>query len=179
MPPWLDLETSSAPNPLKGEPALNIAISPELVRTNAGVRKVTPIYQAWCHVLGKLPPINNIAKIEGETPPVSLSTLHDSVACFGGLQRPHDDEEKGESVLVYVLNPTISLEYAPSMVCMARTLKMPSNTVLTVQVRPNFTLQGVADHIHGLVTRIEPVLSKPENPSLPAKFDSRYGQRFW
>lgn len=179
MAGWLELETTTAPSPKRDAPPLNIAISPELVRTNAGIRKATPVYQAWCHVLGKLPPINNISKVEEGTPKVSLTTLHDAVACFGGLQRPHDDEEMGESVLVYVLTPTISLEYAPSMVCMARTLKLPSNTVLTVQVRPNFPLQGVDEGINGLVTRIEPVFSTPENPSLPAKFDSRYGQRFW
>lgn len=176
---WLDFETTTAPNPVKDGEPLRVAMSPELIRMSGNILRATPVYQLWCHVMGKLPPINNIAKVESSEPKPTLTTLHDAVACFGGLQRPHDDEFDGRSVLVYVLTPTISLEYIPSMVCLARAFRVPTNTVFTVQVRPHFALQQEMDGIHGLVTRIEPVFGTPETPHLPAKHDSRYGERFW
>ncbi|TIV31405.1 MAG: hypothetical protein E5V90_07370 [Mesorhizobium sp.] len=179
MSDWLNFETTTAPNPDKKKDPLTIAISPLMVEGTLAQNRRTPIYQAWTHVLGKLPPINNIGKVASAKPPPTVTTLHDAVACFGGLQRPHDDEKDGASVLVYVLAPTISVEYSPSMVCLARTVKVPSNTVLTVQVRPYFPLQGVPEGINGLVTRIEPVFAEPGDSRLPARFETRYGQRFW
>ena len=126
-----------------------------------------------------LPPINNVEKLNLAKPPVSLTTLHDSVACFCGLKRPHDDEKDGSSVLVYVVNPRISLEYSPSMVCLVRPVIVPSHTVLTVQVRPHFPLQQGADGIDGTVTRLEFVFNDEGDPRLPRSYDSRYEKTMW
>jgi hypothetical protein len=103
----------------------------------------------------------------------------DSVACFSGLQRPHDDERDGASVLVYVLNPKVSLEYSPSLVCLAQAVPVPSNCVLTVQVRPNFPLQQGEDGVNGLVTRLEFVVNDGRDSRLPRDFDSRYKAQKW
>lgn len=179
MANWLEFDTCSAPNPDPAKDPLRLRLSAEMVSLNSQVQRSTVIYQAWCHVFGALPPINNIAKVAAVKPSVSLTTLHDAIACFGGLRRPHDDEKDGNSVLVYVLNPRISLEYSPSMVCLAQPVAVPSNAVLTVQVRPNFPLQQGDDGINGLVTRLEFVFRSETDTRLPRDFDSRYGQTFW
>ena len=154
MPHWTEFDTFSAPNPKEGADPLRLSLSPELISLNENVQKATVLYQAWCHLLKALPPINNIGRIEKTKPSVSLTSLHDAVACFAGVQRPHDDEKNGQSVLIYVLNPTISLEYSPSMVCLARAVEVPSNSVLTVQVRPNFPVNDGNDGVNGLVPRV-------------------------
>lgn len=179
MPHWTEIETFSAPNPKNGVSPLRLTLSAELVRIQSSVNKASVIYQAWCHLGGKLPPVNNIAVLSNSKPSVTISTLHDSVACFCGLRRPHDDERNGDSVLIYVLNPKISLEYSPSMVCLVRPVTIPSNTVLTVQVRPNFPLQQGNNGIDGTVTRIEFVFNDEKDARLPRDFETRYDRKMW
>ena len=87
-------------------------------------------------MVGDLPPINNIARVNRGNDVPTLMTLEESVACFRGVNRPYDDEAKGESVLVYVLNPVVTLEYIWDLVCIAKSVRVPSNTCLTVQVKP-------------------------------------------
>jgi hypothetical protein len=82
-------------------------------------------------------------------------------------------------VLVYVLNPRVSLEYSLSMVCLAQPVAVPSNVVLTVQVRPNFPLQQGDDGINGLITRLEFVINSEADGRLPRDFDSRYNTTHW
>ncbi|TCA53734.1 hypothetical protein [Rhizobium leguminosarum] len=179
MASWTDLEVTTAPNSKLGADPLKVAFSNDIISSYTKFNRRTPLFQAWCHVLGKLPPINNIGKFERGDPKPTLTTLHNSVACFGGLKRPHDDEEDGRSVLIYVLDVKYSLEYYPDMACLARIVEVPANSVFTVQVRPSNPLQSEVEGVNGMVTRIEPVFNSPEHPTLPAGFDSRYLERFW
>ena len=179
MSNWLTFDSFTAPNPDPSKDPLRLGLSPELTALTGGVRRTTPVLQAWCHLMRCLPPLPNIGRVEQANPPVSLTTLHDAIACFGGLKRPHDNEKDGNSVLIYVINPRVSLEYSPDLVCIARPVTVPSNSVLTVQVRPNFPLQPGNDDIDGLVTRLEFVFNSERDARLPRKFDSRYGTTCW
>lgn len=179
MAEWLEFEETEAPNPDKGKAPLKVALSKEFINTNFELRKLTPLFQAWCHLFGKMPPINNISKVENSETPPSLLTLGDATACFGGINRPHDNEENGDSVLVYVLEPTISIEYSASMVCLAQPVPVPENTVFTVLVRQNHPLQNEYGDVNGIVTRLEQVLCSPDNNRLPKNYESRYLERFW
>lgn len=179
MKHWLKFETATAPTPHNRNESMNVGISPEIPLTFNDTGRRTLIFQIWCHVFGELPPINNIAKVENSPEPPTLLTLKDSKACFRGIERPHDNEENGESVLIYVLKPKVSVEYSPSMVCLAQPVTVPSNLVITVQVRQNFTLQSHNAGISSWVTRFEPILSAQDDNNLPLRYDSRYAERLW
>ena len=112
--------------------------------------------------------------------------------------RAYDDEEDGESVLVYVLNTAVTLDRDVNLVCLAKAVTVPADTCLTVQVKPRavFTTQrnvlkyrsdavfrDISDAgdklIHGVVTRLEFVSGNSEIPVLPKRHPTRYHQRLW
>jgi hypothetical protein len=179
MTNWLAFPTVTAPNPKRGEPKLTFVVSETFIQRNASNNRNTPILQLWTHVIGRLPPINNISKVEGSSVTPTLTTLHDAVACFSGINRPHDDEENGHSVLVYILNPKVSIQYEPSMTCQARSVVVPPKSVLTVQVRPTYSGQATEQGVNGIVTRLEFVVNDEKEPLLPKGFQGRYDKMLW
>jgi len=72
---------------------------------------------------------------------------------------------------------------------------VPSNSCLTVQIKPKAALQarttaldgdvtrsfdaGDAEIIHGVVTRLEFVSGNGETPILPKRHEGRYQKRLW
>jgi hypothetical protein len=179
MTNWLAFPTVMAPNPKRGETNLTLVVSETFIQRNSSNNRNTPILQLWAHVIGQLPPINNISKVAGSSITPTLLTLNDATACFGGINRPHDDEENGHSVLVYVLNPKVSIQFEPSMTCQARSVVVPPKSVLTVQVRPAFSGQAVDQGVNGIVTRLEFVVNDEKEPLLPKGFQVRYDKMFW
>lgn len=179
MPHWLDLPIVEAPSAEDRTKLARYSVSTSLIEGYGGINRNTPLYQIWAHLVGQVPPINNIARVmRGEIRP-SLTTLRDTVACCAGIKRPHDDEEDGKSVLIYVLNPSVTLIHYPDLVCVASVKKVPSNTVLTVQVRPQETLHSDQSQLNGVITRLEFVSSDPGNPRFPVDFETRYAQLLW
>jgi hypothetical protein len=96
------------------------------------------------------------------------------------VKRPYDDEPAGESILVYVLNPEVTLEYVWDLVCVAKSVRVPSNTCLTVQVKPLKTpLRRENRDVEGVVTRLEFVSGDGGEPTLPKRFEDRYIEQLW
>lgn len=176
---WLDLPVIEAPDPKDRSNSVRLRISGEFVQKNAFIRRRTPIFQLWTHVIGKPPPINNIGREFGKDPPPTLMTLHDATAGFMGVNRPYHDDDNGTEVAIYVLTPQYTLKYEPDMVCVARTCHTPIKSVLTVQVRYDKACQDKNEGIHGMLTRLEFVTSDARDPSLPKGYDKRYSQRLW
>jgi hypothetical protein len=108
MENWLSFPDVSAPSGLNRKIMYRYRVSLEFVERNASISRNTPILQIWAHIVGQLPPINNISRLAGATPTPTLSTLAKAVGCFQGLKRPHDDEHDGDSVLIYVLIPSLT-----------------------------------------------------------------------
>ena len=179
MTNWLTFPTVSAPNTKLGSDNFNFVVSDIFIKRNEVNNRNTPILQMWAHVIGQLPPIVNIGKVADASVTPTLLTLNNATACFGGIKRPHDDEENGHSVLVYVLNPKVSIQFEPSMTCQARSVVVPPNAVLTVQVRPSFSGQALEQGVHGIVTRLEFVINDENEPLLPNGYKGRYEQEFW
>lgn len=176
---WLSPPNIVAPSPDDQSKRILLGISQEFVDRNAAVFRRTPVYQIWTHLVGELPPINNVSRLmDGDLPP-TITTLNESVACFRGVNRPYDDEENGDSVLVYVLNPSVTVAYLGDLACMARAVKVPANTALTVQVRLRKSLQTAGDNIHGTVTRLEFVAGSGGQIILPAEHSERYAKLLW
>ena len=157
---WLKLPDVKAPG-LDRKATVTYRISPEFVQKNTNINRATPVMQLWAHVVGQLPPINNIGRLATGKPVPTTTTLHQSVALFQGLNRPHDDEKDGDSVLVYVVNPAVTIAYQTDMVCVARAVPLPKNTVLTVQVRLKHPLLQEDSQLDGVITRLEFVSSDP------------------
>lgn len=174
---WLRPPVVEAPDPDDRNKIVRYAVSQDFILGNFSIFRRSPIFWMWCHVVGELPPINNIDRVRRAVPTPTLTTLRDSVRCFRGLERPHDTERDGASVVVYVLQPLISIEYEGDMVCMAKAKIVPAGTVFTVQVCPVDRLHGDSNDIQGTVTRLEFVTSGSDG--LPAGWRNRYKTSLW
>ena len=133
MASWLEIPHVEAASPLDPAEIISLAVSPIFVDLYSAIMRRSPIFQAWCHLAGSLPPINNISKVANSQPSPTTCTLKDALACFQGVNRPYVDEPTGDSVFVYVLTPRVSIIYEPSMVCVAKAVRVPKHSVLTVQ----------------------------------------------
>ena len=179
MEHWLTFPDVSAPSGLDRKVTHRYLISPEFVERNASISRNTPILQIWTHIVGQLPPINNINRLAGAVPTPTIGTLGNSVGCFQGIKRPHDDEHDGDSVLIYILNPLVTIAYQADMVCLAKAVTVPKNTVLTVQVRPKHPLLTAESQLNGVVTRLEFVSSDVLDPTMPVDHGTRYARLLW
>lgn len=172
----LDFPIVRAPSGTNREVKEYYRISQRLVRALGNQKKRTPLFQLWGHVARSFPPIPNIDELKNEG---FIGDLEDSVACFMGLFRPHNHEEQGESVLIYVLNPSSTIKFDPLGRCMACVCPVPADAALTVHVVPENALQEGGLNVSGVVSRIEFVPSSGLSPRLPVDFGSRYMKRCW
>lgn len=179
MAHWLELPRVEAPAPGSRDETISLSISDVFLNANSNAKRRTPIFQAWAHIVGQLPPINNVGKLASSTVSPTLCTLDDAVACFQGVNRPYVDEADGASVLIYVLNPLVSISYEPSMLCLAKAVRVPKSTVLTVQVKMVDSLREPVVGVSGVVTRLEFVSSSADHPTLPKGFEKRYARSLW
>ena len=176
---WLTLPLVSAPDPDDRTKTIRMEVAPSYIDTNFRIRRLTPIFQLWAHVVGQLPPINNISSLlRGPVTP-TLTTLVDAVAAFRGVRRPYDGEQNGDSVVVYVLRPAVSIQHHPSMVCAARAVKVGAETILTVQACPMQALQASGGPVKYRITRLEFVSSTADDLGLPARHQDRYDTPLW
>jgi hypothetical protein len=173
MPHWLKPPLVNAPSAKDCASTVIYKISEEFFEKNAYIYRRTPIFQIWTHVIGELPPINNVSSILKTGISPTISTLKDSIACFKGVKRPYDGEIDGCSILVYILNPRVSISYEPSMVCLAKAVRVPTNLAATVQVRLTDALQNGDKNVCGIVTRIEFVAGDKGTPLLPEGHQER------
>ena len=178
MADWNTFDSFMAPGRDR-ENRLRFTVSQEFVDTHLQIHKLTPLFQVKTHLYATLPEINLIHLVAASVPPPVLTTLDDAYACFEGIQRPHDDEDNGDSVLVYVLRPAVTVESYPSMTCQLRAVTPPTKTVLTVLVRTNKALHDANGAIDGCVTRVEWVFAEGEDILLPKYADVRYTRRHW
>ncbi len=182
---WLRPPTVEAPSPDNRTKTVGYKISEQYMYALQGISRLGPIFQLWAHVVGDLPPINNISPLNRGLVKPTLTTLADSVACFRGVNWPYDDEGNGDSVLVYVLNPAVTIIREADLVCLAKSAKVPPNTALTVQVKPIKSTDGADLHgankaLHvGVVTRLEFVPAEAGSPALPVDHARRYTLRLW
>lgn len=176
MPHWKEFESLTAPGRDQAQ-RFRFIVSQEFVDKHFQINRLTPIFQTGAHLYGRLPEINLIESVRDGDPKVHLTTLDDSIACFEGIMRPHDDEQNGESVLIYVLRPSVTIERIKSMACQAGAVVPPKSTVLTVLVRTNVDLQDEDGPVDGIITRLEWVMAGDDG--LPKRHESRYTTTHW
>lgn len=179
MADWKTFEAIEAPGRERSK-LLRLTISQEFVDTYFSVNRLTPIFQASAHIFGRLPAINLIDRVASSKPSPTLTTLRDAYALYEGVERPHDEENNGDSVLIYVLRPEITIEHHQSMACQARALTPPQHSVLTALVRTDGGLHGGPNGVEGAITRLEWVFAeRVGNRMLPKGADKRYGKNHW
>ena len=180
MTHWLTPPLVTAPSGANKLELVNYKFSAEFFEKSAYIKRRSAIFQLWTHVVGSLPPINAIAFLAQFPVVPTITTLHDSVACFKGVNRPYDGESDGNSVLTYILNLPVSIAYEPHMVCVAKAVTLSKNLTATVQVRLIEALLVGGISVTGQVTRIEFVPGTISgNTLLPERYSERYRERLW
>lgn len=177
--PWIDLPAVLCPTPSNRHHLATVTISEEAIHRYYRAKNPQPIFAAWAHITGGLPPINNVGSVLGRGPKVTLCTLKDAHACFQGVERPLQGEHDGKSVYAFILKVDTTLGYQVSMVCAASARVAPPNTVLMVLVRFNDPLQGDSVEVDRTVLRWEFVKADKRDPLLPKDYDTRYARKVW
>lgn len=177
---WKTFESFEAPGRVKTE-RLRFTVSQEFIDMHFQSNRLTPLFQASAHLYKRLPEINLISIVKTASPTPTLTNLDDAYACYEGIKRPHDDEDNGDSVLVYVLRPAVTIERQVSMACLARAIVPIQKSVLTALVRTKLPIQSVNHAIDGCVTRLEWVSAETEgdNEMLPRNAKMRYRVKHW
>jgi hypothetical protein len=177
--PWLALPKLTALHPECRDQRVEVRVSEETLYQLYRANRKTPIWQAWAHLVGEMPPIPNASLLDGTAPEGSFGSLEAAAACFRGIKRPHRSEETGDSVIVYILNPTYTISFFGSMTVMAQVTRAPSDTVLAVYMRMQDALHPPIDGIFGIITGWEFVPCDASEVTLPEECSERYGEKLW
>lgn len=166
-----------APN---GENDVQLIVSKTTIAEFAKAHRRTPLFEAWVHLVGEMPPVNNAYHYPQTIfPNAVIRSLKDAHACFKGVKRPLNQEDDGEEVCVYVIATPQTVRWKSDMACVAAIVDCPTNAVFTVHVRSAASLQmGVSD-VWGAITKWEFVNADAERPTLPENYTERYGELLW
>lgn len=169
-----------APHPHTEGEYVALAISESTVQKLAAAQRRTTLFEAWGHLVGEMPPVNNATHyLRHKHPGCELTTLADASACFQGVKRPYGTEDNGSDVYVFVINSQYTVRWSPDMACVADVTPVPDDTVMTVQVRASTALQPSVAGVWGTITKWEFVRACPEQPALPFDHADRYANLLW
>lgn len=176
----LELPVVNAFSPNDVESKIDLAISVSTIAKMSAALRRTQIFEAWGHLVGEMPPINN-AELMRRTkhPEKKIMTLADAHACFRGVNRQYDHDDNGGDVFVYVISTPHTLRWTNAMVCHVDVVEAPTDTLLTVQVRSSESLQPNCDNVWGTITKWEFIGADTENGKFPRNFETRYNELLW
>ena len=100
--PWADLPPIVAPLPTDPTKLIKLDVSREFIVGNLRKNNRTPIYQAWAHLVGRVPPVPNIDFLNRLGVAPTLTTLENAHACFRGVERPLGDDLNGAKVYISI-----------------------------------------------------------------------------
>lgn len=168
----------------KTEPiAFRLAKHDLLRQLESGRRQ--PVYEAWGSVVGRLPPVPNVTRLDAQLSRMPLVSLSEAHACFRGLKRPIGDDSRGFDHFAYILKPTSMVVYRPDMVCLAHLSEVPADLVFAIYCRMDYPL-GVGNlrvdgtrPTSGVITHWGFVEADNANAFLPTGYDARYRKRMW
>lgn len=136
LPNWLNLPALLiARSPQDPDIPVNFRFSKERLSALDYIERRQSVFDAWSLVHGRLPPINNLAKLEDQLAGRSLTGLRQAHACFRGMMRPVGDDNRGWDVLAYVSRPVVSVRYVPDMACAGRVEQTPDDVVFVTYVK--------------------------------------------
>lgn len=177
--PWANIPNIDAPHPENKSP-IRLGVSRPFIIGNLRKNVRTPIYQAWAHLAGKVPPVPNVEFLLQKGTLPSLTTLNDAYACFKGVSRPHGSEWDGASVYTYLIKVGVTVRFVHTPpVSVPATHKLDDDLSLAIYVTAGEGLQSLGESVWGTALRVELVETLPEDSSLPVDHESRYDERLW
>lgn len=151
---------------------LPVEIDSEFAQYLAGAGRRTDLLQMLYLLAGVLPDVNNIGYHERDEEVASIYVgLPSAHAIFRGIKRPCIEDGFDDQVLVYVLAPAFTYQYAPGMVCAFRRLSAPEGSIYVVYVK-------ISEDGKAVVLNTEWVKAE-SGGKLPAGYESRYMERIW
>ena len=176
---WLSFPNVDAPSAEDRNKKVRYTVSEDFVQRNFEMGRCSLIFQLWTHVVGELPPIGDLNRLGSRLLAPAITTLGDCVACFRGVRPRYYDEEEGDSLLVYVLNPATTVVYERTLAYTIAGANVPSDACLTVHVRPVRFLQNNDEAVRGVITRLEFIHGEGAKPLLPKGYSTRYSREHW
>jgi hypothetical protein len=180
--PWINVPLVQAPSHLDKNKNVTLKASEEFIVRNFQIKRRVPIFQAWAHLVGLVPPIANVEKLLRDQNSIELQTIREALACFRGVKRPYGHEADGDSILAYVIKAPHTITYEPDIACVAKWASCPSETVLVAYVRPagdSANLHLSSNKVDGVILRWEFVPSELGESDLPENHKNRYSERLW
>jgi hypothetical protein len=107
-----------------------------------------------------------------------LITLVEAHACFRGIRRALAEDDNGENVAAYILQPRFFYEYRANLASTAVKLTVPAGLLYVVYARLDMPWD-VQNATVEVVTHGGFVEPDPDNPSLPIDHASRYAAKLW
>jgi hypothetical protein len=180
LPKWLDYpEHVLARSPYDPDTIVRFRIDTEFALTFARANRKTPALELWCQVIGRPPPVPNVARQAIGEATAGLIGLRNAHACFSGIRRPIGADSDGSSVLSYVTRPMYSFKYEPDLVTQAKKYEYPPGLVYVINVKLDNPYPGGAAIPEGIVTHWGSVESDKSDDMLPMDFRERFTRRLW
>lgn len=169
-----------APSPDNPDDVIKLAVSQSTIEKLVVARRRTDIFQAWAHLVGEMPPVNNAELVRRtEHGDCKISSLAESHACFKGVHRRYDQDDNGSDVYIYVIDTPYTVRWQSDLRTVAGIYPTPDGALLTVQVRSRAALHDCQEGIWGGITKWEFVNACKERTEYPEGFDNRYGKLVW
>lgn len=154
---------------------VTLSVEPTLIQRLASAKLTNKLFDFSYVICGIPPQVNNIRFHERRTAPVEPPRgLLDPHAIYQGIRRPMIDEGIDGSVYVYILRPEHHYRYIPHMVCVAKLVAPPRNTVFVAYVQ-----YGDNDFNNGNIVGWDWVKADPDRPDMPKQFGDRYEREVW
>lgn len=184
LPLWLSFPASiDACCPSDQSTIGRVRVSPERALRAAAARRRQPAFELWSMILGDAPPINNVNYPGNQPHKLGLTKLVGAHACFHGLKRPVAADERGDSMLTFVLKPSFYYRfdncYAGAMVCVARRLPVPEDLLFMAHVTMDQPISQTDQSMIGCLTHWGFVQRSGTNPRLPVDFETRFNGQHW
>lgn len=157
-----------------------LSVSQATVEKLVAAHRRTDIFQAWAHLVGEMPPVNNAELVRrAEHPNNDIVSIANAHACFKGVHRRYDQDDDGSDVYIYIIKTPYTVRMQANMRTAAGIYPSPDNTLLTVLARPRAALHDCQVGIWGGISKWEFVNACRERPEFPDGFDERYGELVW
>lgn len=166
-----------APSPAGSGQLIGMSIASSRVIELASVGRVSDLYGLIYNLCGTLPQVNNLGYHERhENIPFAdnWGGLKHAHTIFKGLKRPFHEANHDSVVYIYVVSPRYTYKYIADMVCCARRLPPPNNSVFVAYV-----IFEDESFKNGSIINWEWVKSDPANSKMPKDFSNRYDTMVW
>jgi len=185
--PWLDFpQTVIGRSPFEKNRPTFFRFAKQGVQKALDEGRRQPIFDAWSMVLGKLPPIPNVSRLELRLAACPLVSILEAHACFRGVKRPVGVDDRGFDMVVMITRPKWFVRNHTSMVCMGDLSPVPEDLIFATFVRldqPNSGRYGInidTSAIKGVITHWQFI--EADNSSgepLPVEHRERFRKRLW